>query len=279
MAEGEIFKGAAGAGLKGASAGAQIGSIVPGIGNLVGGAIGAGVGAITGGLKAKKSEEERKKALQLPGQEDPGQTARLLEIDRIAKNIQSGTDAGTQQAIQQGQETTAATQGRLARNTGGNIGATTDALIKAQKAGGQAANQAISQGQTRLPFFMSLGQQIANRAEQRKLELQLLGRSQGSAETAQDQKERNVNFNSGIATGETGQTAGDLGNAFKRIKSMMNNGQSQISEGGDTSAPNSGMFNGLKIGGESNPSVNLGSITEGMTEVGGLGASPSAGIF
>ena len=270
MAEGKIFKGSASGGLKGAKTGAQIGSIIPGVGTAIGAAGGAVIGAIAGGGKAKKQEDERKKALQLPGQEDPAQAARLLEIDRIAKNIQSGTDAGTQQAIQQGQETTAATQSRLARNTGGNIGATTDALIKAQRAGGDAANQAISQGQTRLPFFMSLGQQLANRGEQRALELSLLNRAQGSAEGAQNQKERNVNFNSGMVSGEMGATANDLSSAFGRIKSMINKGQAPTDGSQD---PSSGGFSlkGLLGGGD-------GGGLSGLFSGGGSDASGLAGL-
>ena len=100
---------------------------------------------------------KKKDKLDTPELEDPTQTARLLEIDRISKNIRSGTDAATQTALQQTAATTAATQNRLSRVTGGNVGATTDALLKAQRAGGTASNQAVAQGQSRLPFFMNLG--------------------------------------------------------------------------------------------------------------------------
>lgn len=150
--------------------------------------------------------------------------ARRAEIDRMAKNVAAGTDSATQMALDKGQQTTAATQSRLSRITGGNVGATTDALLKAQRAGGDAANQAIAQGQSRLPFFMNLGQQLSNRIEQRKLDLDLLARDQTSAETAQKQKEANVNANAVNASGMLGDLAGK-GGAVDRIKSLINSNQ------------------------------------------------------
>lgn len=134
--------------------------------------------------------------------EDPRQTERLLEIDRIAKNIQAGTDAPTQLALQAGQENVAQTQSRLGRVTGPG---TVDAFLKAQAAGDQAANQAIAQGQQRVGAFLNLGQQLQNRISQRTLELDLLDRAQFSAERAQDEKEANINrqgqLGTAIATG------------------------------------------------------------------------------
>ena len=224
MPEG-VLKGAAASGFKGASVGAKLGSIVPGIGTAVGAAVGGAAGAITGGIKANKSAKEREAGLILPPGEDPNQTSRLLEIDRIAKNVQGGTDSATQTALNKGAQTTAATQSRLSRVTGGNSGATVDALLKSQRAGGDAANQSIAQGQSRLPFFMNLGQQLSNRQEQRKLELDLLGRAQTSAQTAQDEKERNVNSNSLISSGLLGS---NLSNSGGRVSSLINQGLGKL---------------------------------------------------
>ena len=220
MADG-VGQGIAVGGFKGGQIGAKLGSFLPiPAGGLIGTAAGAAIGGTIGGLQAKKTAREREKALQLPSTEDPGQTARLLEVDRIAKNIQAGADTATQTQLGQIAESTAATQSRLGRATGGNVGATTDAMLKAQRVGGQQSNQAIAQGQSRLPFFMNLGQQIANRAEQRKLELELLDRAQTSAETAQDQKEGNVNANALMASGLLGS---NLENYKGRIQGMLDN--------------------------------------------------------
>jgi hypothetical protein len=268
MAEG-VGKGAlAGAG-KGASLGSTLGSIIPipGVGSLVGGAIGAGVGAIAGGVGAKKTAKEREKGLQLPGTEDPTQMARRAEIDRMAKNVAAGTDSATQTALDKGQQTTAATQSRLSRITGGNVGATTDALLKAQRAGGDAANQAIAQGQSRLPFFMNLGQQLSNRIEQRKLDLDLLARDQTSAETAQRQKEANVNANAVNASG----MLGDLGGSSKRIQSLMNQGIGKLQGDMAGISPTEIAPISQNIKAPDLSSV-IGGATEAIPEIGGLGA-------
>lgn len=216
-----VLGSAAGGAMKGAALGAQFGSVVPGIGNAVGAVGGAIAGGIAGGANANKAKKKQEEAqAYIPSYADPVQAQRLAEIDRIAQNIQSGTDAATQTAINQGAETTAATQNRLARVTGGNVGATVDALLKAQRAGGEAANTAIAQGQSRLPFFKDLGQQLANRIEQRALELGLLNRAQASAEGAQQSKENAINKNSFLASG-VGMN--ELGDAGGRINELINN--------------------------------------------------------
>lgn len=125
--------------------------------------------------------------------EDPRQTEALIEAERRAKNIEAGTDVSTQQAIDSARKTTGATQQRLSRLTGGNVGSAVDALVKAQRAGQESSNAAIAQGQQRLPFFLNLGQQLRNRVAQRRLELDLLDRAQTSAERAQAQKVAGIN--------------------------------------------------------------------------------------
>ena len=216
----------------------------------------------------------------IPGLEDPGQTARLLEVDRISKNIQAGTDVATQQALTKGQETVAATQSRLSRVTGGNVGATVDALLKAQRAGGAAANQAIAQGQTRLPFFMNLGQQIANRAEQRKLELQLLERAQLSAEAAQAQKEQKVNLGASLVSGAGQDLLGDAPGRIKALLNSINLGRQQ--EGGDQGLvnPNQNLQQILIGPGQQAPSVSaeLGTVNPLGQEVTGLNLGSFSGI-
>jgi hypothetical protein len=243
MADG-VGKGAATGGFKGATLGAKLGSVVPGIGTAVGAAGGAAIGAIAGGVKAKKSAEEREKGLQLPTGEDPLMTSRELEIERIAKNIQAGTDSATQTAINEGQAATSGAQSRIARVTGGAPGATVDALLKSQKAGQSATNQAISQSQARLPFFENLAQQLSTRASQRKLELGLLGRAQTSAETAQTGKERNVNFNALLASGLLGS---NLEGQSDRIQSLVNQGLGKL--GGDVDVLPASEITPIDMGG------------------------------
>ena len=273
MAEGNVAKGAATSGFKGATAGAKIGSIVPGVGTAIGAAVGGGIGAIAGGLKANKSEKEREAGLRLPNEEDPTQTSRLLEIDRMAKNIQSGTDSATQTALNKVGQTTAGTQARLSRVTGGNTGGTVDALLKAQRAGGDASNQAVAQGQARLPFFMNLGQQLANRQEQRALELNLLGRAQTSAETAEEQKERNVNSNSLLVSGLAGS---NLSKPEGRISSLINQGMGKLQ--GDVEKMDPTAMTGINNAPPQAPSISS-LMGGGAGDAINLGGLPAAGLI
>lgn len=148
------------------------------------------------GFFAKKNEQSKP---DVPFQ-DPRQVERLLEVERLQKNIQAGTDPGTQTAIAQGQANVAQTQGRLARATGGATGATVDALIKAQRVGDQTTNQALAGARTQLPFFQNLQQQILNRIEEREFDLRRVEQSQFMAEKAQSEKEANINRQRALGT-------------------------------------------------------------------------------
>lgn len=257
-----VLGGAGGGAMKGAALGAQLGTMIsPGIGTAIGTAGGALVGAIAGGAKSKKAQNAIEDAeAYMPAYADPMQAQRLAQIDRIAKNIQAGTDVATKTAVDQANQTIANTQSRLARVTGGNIGATTDALIKAQRAGGEAKNTAIAQGQTRLPYFMGLGQQMADRTEQRKLELQLLNRAQGMAEGAQAQKENVINRNATIASG---LGVNELGEAGSRVKSIVDQIMlNRQAEAGTANAGQSVINPGIEVVGES--MTNLSNVLPGF---------------
>ena len=95
--------------------------------------------------------------------QDPQELARLAEIDRIRKSIGAGTDPLTQQAISRSQQAGATTQQRIARVTGGDVGATIAGMTRAQAGTQAATNQAITASQQRLPFFENLGQQLRTR--------------------------------------------------------------------------------------------------------------------
>lgn len=232
-----VLGGIGGGAAKGASLGATLGSAIPGVGNAVGAVGGAIIGGISGGVKSKKAKDQQELAQGfVPPYQDPTQVERLAEIDQISKNIAAGTDPAALTALNQIAGQTAQTQSKLATVTGGNVGATVDALLKSQRAGGESANTAIASGQSRLPFFKGLGQDLANRIEQRNLELRLLNRAQNSAEAAQAQKENAINRNAVVASGIGVNEIGDALNspeaqgAKNRISSLLNNlkiGQAQ----------------------------------------------------
>lgn len=261
----------------GAATGAKIGSagLNPAALGATGGLsalavpLGAIAGGIAGGIKGKKNQ--RKDPNQnLPSIEDPTQTSRMLEVDRIARNIRAGSDPATQTALAQNAQTTGATQSRLSRITGGNTGATVDALLKAQRAGQSAGNQAIAQGQSRLPFFQNLAQQLSSRASQRQLELELLDRAQKSAERAQSQKEQNVNRNAAIASGMPG-----LQDSMSRIQAMINANRAQSGEvDPQMFNPNQNLDQTIISPENANPSLGLESMVGSQgTEVAGLGGA------
>lgn len=176
--------------LSGAMTGASLGSMVPGVGN----ALGAGVGAVLGGASSAIKAGRASKADEAIQAQDPQELARLAEIDRIRKSIGAGTDALTQQQIQQAQQTGAATQERIARSTGGDVGATITGLTRAQRGTQAATNQALAGAQQRLPFFENMGQQLRTRVSQRALEVGLQRRDQAMAEKAAQARANSANI-------------------------------------------------------------------------------------
>ena len=171
------------------AAGQSIGAIAGGVlGNTVapgiGGALGSQIGQTAGGLIDSAVSGRRANQLS-PGLVDPLEQQRMNELNQIRKNISTGSDVATQAAIGEAQEAGATTQGRIARSTGGDVGGTVNALLKAQRGTQAATNQAIAQGQQRLPIVEQLAQQLGTRLSQRKLELNLLAQNRQAARAAQ----------------------------------------------------------------------------------------------
>ena len=139
-------------------------AIAPGIGTQ----IGAGLGGIGGGLleinRAKSNTPE-------VSESDPRQLARLREIDATRRQISEGRDPLTMQRVSEIQKMGETTKGQLGKFTGGDVGGTLSAMLRAQRNTGQGINQAYSESQNRLPFFENLSSQLLNRIEQRKLDL------------------------------------------------------------------------------------------------------------
>ena len=237
--------------------------------------------------QAKKKAEEAKAAT--PGMQDPTQVQRLAEIDQIAKNIQAGTDSATQTGLGQIQGQTAQTQNRLARVTGGNIGATVDALLKAQRAGADASNQAIAQGQQRLPFFKGLSQDLANRIEQRAFDLGMLNRGQSLAEAAQAQKENAINQNSAKASGSntsdmTSLVEGSNGRLKSLFSGMKLNNQAEGGVGNIMGGMGSSFMPNQQSGMQIDPQFANNLPLDNSTIMGGAEFSPNnissiAGLF
>lgn len=194
MADG-LFGSIASGAASGAGQGATLGSIIPGVGTAAGAIGGAIIGGAMGGAKQQRANQAQNIPLV-----DPMERARLAQLEQTRKAISSGTDVMTQQAIQQQQNVGKAAQSALARSTGGDVGSTVDALLKAQKATQGGINQAMAQNAQRLPYFQSAEGDLLSRIAQRKLELGLLNRAQKTAEAAQAQTNANINAQALLAT-------------------------------------------------------------------------------
>jgi hypothetical protein len=188
--------------LAGAGKGALLGAnpllmgATGGLSPLIGAAGGALVGGISAGAKQKKANEAQKIPMV-----DPMEAARLTELNQIRKNLMAGTDAMTRQNIGDIGNQAATTMGAISRNTAGDVGGTLNALLKAQNSAQGAINQASVQGQQRLPYFENASNLLNTRLAQRRLELQLLKRSQALAENAQARKDANVSGNAILSSG------------------------------------------------------------------------------
>ena len=178
----------------GGTVGAIGGSFIPGVGTAVGGAIGQGVGGLIDAASSRRKSEQA-----TPGLEDPLEVERLEELRQASRSVSAGTDFATQNRIQEIQNLTSSTQGAVSRNTGGDTGGTISGLLRSQQQGQRGINQAITESQSRLPFFQNLIQTLGTRVSQRKLELGLLDRAQNLGQAAQSEKDAFANLNAALS--------------------------------------------------------------------------------
>lgn len=226
MAGGDIF----GASLSGAGAGAGIGTKVGGMlapltGGLsvpVGTALGAITGGVIGGVKANNASQSQNVPVV-----DPTERARLSRLEQISRSLSSGSDALTQQNIRNQQNVGRAAQNAIVKNTGGDVGGTLDALLRSQKATQGGVNNAVAQAAQRLPYFDSAAGQLASRIAQRRLELDLLNRSQKTAESAQARTDNNINTQALLATEGGTQT---IKEGIEETSPLVRQGVNSISE-------------------------------------------------
>jgi len=176
--------------LSGAGQGAQLGSIIPGVGT----AVGAAGGAILGGLGAALGQNRASKSQDIP-YVDPMDVKRRAELEQVRKSLSVGTDPATQLGIQTAQSIARGAQNPIVRSTGGDVSATMQGLLGTQKNAQSGANQAIAEGQQRIPYFDNAYGTMVDAIGQRRLELALLNRAQRTAESAQARTDNNVSAN------------------------------------------------------------------------------------
>ncbi len=233
--------------LIGGGLGAAAGStLLPGLGTVGGAKLGAGLGGAVGGLFGANKAQGKVEESQ-PLAQDPNQISRLREIDATRKQIAQGSDPLLRSRVNEIQRLGETTKGQIVKNTGGDVGGTVTALLRAQRNIGQGVNTAFNQSQARLPFFENLSSQLSNRISQRKLELGIRDQNQFRGEQAQQQTFAN-NAISGVV--------GTLPSLFGGGNTDGANGSQQV-PGLSTQGINSNL-NGIFRSGITNNNVNIG---------------------
>jgi len=156
--------------------------------------IGAAAGALMGGVSAGVKQNKANKSQDIP-MVDPMESARLAELNQVRKSLMAGTDAVTQQGISDVNNQASATMGAITKSTGGDVSGTIDALMKSQASAQNAINSTVAGASQRLPYFDSAAGTLMGKIADRRLQLQLLKRSQATAENAQARKESNLSAN------------------------------------------------------------------------------------
>jgi len=223
------------------------------IGGPIGASIGGGLGSAVGG------------AIDLAGQKtpdvarvDPSQIARLREIQQTKKEIEAGTDPLTRQRVSDIRRTGETTKAQLAKFTGGDVGGTISAMLRAQRNIGRGQNQAFTESQKRLPFFENIQSQLGNRISQRKLELDVNAQDTARAERANTQRQIIGGISGAIGSAAGGFGGGGFATGASGGGGVNAVGQFQAPAGGinptlppppDLSVGNSG-FGGFGVSGQ-----------------------------
>lgn len=181
----------------GTLAGAAIGTAVAGpAGTAIGAKLGSAAGGLTQGIFGAAGQ--RKADRMMPQEVDPAQARLLEEARRKARQAEAGTDAVTQTNIREAEQLGEATKSDLAKITGGNVGATIDAMLKAQRMTGKNINSALAQGSQRALGFGNMASTLVNEIAQRRADLQMIKASQQRAQAAQNLQTGMQNLQAGV---------------------------------------------------------------------------------
>jgi hypothetical protein len=130
-------------------------------------------GAVFGGIQAAIGKKKMKEADKMaPGLEDlTSRNVALEDAKRKTKQLASGTDTTTQEAIKSADQSTTATQKQLATVTGGNVPGTVSALLQAQTQGGNIKNKAFAQAGERGLAMSNTANAISKEINQKIIDL------------------------------------------------------------------------------------------------------------
>jgi hypothetical protein len=156
-------------------------------------ALGGGAGILQN-LQAMKLKNKAESAM--PGFVDPNQSAFLAELAQKRKSIDTGSDVVA--PINAIDATNAGTNEAIVRSTGGDVGGTIQALLQSQGMANQAKNNALAQSQQRQAQYTQMYGALANRVEDRKLQLEMYRSQQARAEWAKMRQKANQNMMAGL---------------------------------------------------------------------------------
>lgn len=158
------------------------------------GAMGIGMGIIQS-IQAKKLKDRANSAF--PDLVDPSQAAFLSELGQKKKSLDTGSAFAT--GMQNIDATQAGTNEAITRASGGDTGATMQALLQGQRVAGDSKNAVIAQGQNQQLAYTQMYQGMLDQIAARKLQLQMQRSQQAQAEWAAKQKSASQNLMTGIA--------------------------------------------------------------------------------
>lgn len=158
------------------------------------GAMGLGMGLIQS-IQAKKLKDRADSAF--PDLVDPSQAAFLSELGQKRKSLDTGSAFAT--GMQNIDASQAGTNEAITRASGGDTGATMQALLQGQRVAGDSKNAVLAQGQGQQLAYTQMYQGMLDQIAARKLQLQMQRSQQAQAEWAAKQKSASQNLMTGIA--------------------------------------------------------------------------------
>lgn len=155
----------------------------------------AGWGAMIGAVMsmAQMAAQQSKKDSGGPPRVDP-ETRDFYE--KMKRRMDSPeADPVYQAGKRRNEQMVSRSQREMTRMTGGDVAATQNAMLQAQREGATNMNQLLSQQGQRQQYFTGLASQLQQRIAQRKLELQQYDRVQSEAQKTQASRRGRANMN------------------------------------------------------------------------------------
>lgn len=197
----------------GSSAGKALGGAISkknGSSGSGGGDSAAGLAAGMGLLQQIQATRLKNKAdSAFPDFVDPNQSAFLAELAQKRKSMETGSDFAA--GMNEINSTNAGTNDAITKVTGGDAGATVQALLQSERAAGDSKNAVLAQGEQQQAQNNVLYSQMLNQISARKMQLQLARSQQFRGEWAKKQQTANQNLMAGVSRAASG---GQMGNTM-----------------------------------------------------------------